>query len=100
MKLFYLILAVIGAILPYIFFIQFFVNSGLDLPGFISSLFVNPVAAGFTVDLLITSFVFWIWMIFNRRNNDGPNPVIFIVLNLLIGLSCAFPAYLYASSEG
>jgi hypothetical protein len=77
MKRIYLILAIIGAILPYIFFLQFFINSGFDLPGFISSLFVIPVAAGFTVDLLITSFVFWIWMIYQCRNKSGLNPVVF-----------------------
>ena len=31
-----------------------------------------------------------------RSREKGPAPALFIVLNLLIGLSCAFPAYLYA----
>ena len=28
---------------------------------------------------------------------EGPAPWLFVVLNLTIGLSCALPAYLYAS---
>ena len=96
MKRLYLILAIIGGILPYIFFGQYFLESGLNLPGFVSALFANPPATGFTVDLLFTSFVFWIMMFHERRQGKGPNPLIFIVLNLFIGLSCAFPAYLYA----
>jgi hypothetical protein len=99
MKRFYLILAVLGAILPYIFFGQYFLTSGLNLPGVITSLFVNPLVTGFTVDLVFTSFVFWIMMFHERIQGNGPNPLIFIMLNLLIGLSCAFPAYLYARSS-
>ena len=99
MKRVFLILAIVGAILPYIFFGQYIVGNGLDLSGFVSSLFANPPATGFTVDLLITSFVFWIMMFYERKQGRGPNPLIFIILNLFIGLSCAFPAYLYARSE-
>jgi hypothetical protein len=94
MKNLYLTLAVIGAVVPYLFFFQFFGQVGIDLPAFIGALFVNGAAGGFTADLLITSFVFWVYM-FNRR--EGPAPWLFVVLNLTIGLSCALPAYLYAS---
>ena len=99
MKRLYLILAIAGAILPYFFFGQYIIDYGLDLPGFVSALFANPPAAGFTVDLLFTSIVFWIFMFHQRKQSKGPNPLIFILLNLVIGLSCAFPAYLYARSD-
>ena len=45
---------------------------------------------------LVLSVVFWIEMLELRRRGSGPNPALFIVLNLAIGLSCALPAYLYA----
>lgn len=96
MKTPYLILAIIGAILPYAFFIQHFSSEGISLSGFVSALFASPAAGGFTADLLFTSIVFWIFMIQQRSRDKGPNPILFILLNLLIGLSCAFPAYLYA----
>ena len=94
MKNVYLILAIIGAVVPYLFFIQFFAVAGIDLPLFVGALFANGAAGGFTADLLITSLVFWIYM-FSRK--EGPTPWLFIVLNLTIGLSCALPAYIYAS---
>ena len=93
----YLVLAVAGAIVPYLFFIQHFADAGLGLGAFLSALFVNPAAGGFTADLLITSLVFWIAMFHRRSLGKGPKPLLFIVLNLAIGLSCALPAYLYAS---
>ena len=92
MKNVYLVLAIVGAVVPYLFFLDFFAESGLDLAGFAGALFVNGAAGGFSADLLITSLVFWIYM-FSRA--DGPKPWIFVVLNLTIGLSCALPAYLY-----
>ena len=96
-KKLYLMLAFAGAIIPYIFFIQHFAAEGLGVGDFISALFVNPAAGGFTADLLISSLVFWIAILHRRSNGMGPNPLGFIVLNLTIGLSCALPAYLYAS---
>ncbi len=96
MKALYALLAIIGAVVPYAFFIQHFASEGVSLPAFIAALFANPAAGGFTADLLITSVVFWIAMFYERSRGKGPSPIPFIVLNLLIGLSCALPAYLYA----
>lgn len=95
----YLGLAFAGAIVPYIYFIQHFADVGFGLGDFMSALFANPAAGGFTADLLITSFVFWIAMFHRRSLGKGPRPLLFIILNLTIGLSCALPAYL-AASEG
>ncbi|MCI0595590.1 MAG: DUF2834 domain-containing protein [candidate division Zixibacteria bacterium] len=96
MKKLYLVLAVIGAILPYLFFIRHFSNEGFGLSGFMAAVFANPAAGGFTTDLLLSSGVFWIFMFLERRMKMGPNPLLFILLNSFIGLSCALPAYLYA----
>lgn len=96
MKNVYLALAVVGAVVPYLFFLNFIGTAGFDLPGFVAALFVNGAAGGFTADLLITSGVFWIYM-FSRT--EGPSPWLYMVLNLTIGLSCAVPAYLYAVTK-
>lgn len=93
----YLLLAIVGAIMPYAFFIEFARAEGINLSAFLGSLFANGAVGGFTADLLISSLVFWIYM-FNRRN-QGPTPGWFILLNLTIGLSCALPAYLWAASR-
>lgn len=94
MKRFYLIAAIVGAVVPYCFFILFIRESGLDLAAFARALFANGAAGGFSADLLIASFVFWGFML-TRCRTGGPRPGWFIVLNLTIGLSCALPAYLY-----
>ena len=117
MKSLYLMLAIVGAVVPYGFFFGFIAAEGLNLSGFVSALFANGPAGGFTADLLISSVVFWIFMfsrpggmfsrpggMFSRPGGmftrpDGPKPWLFIVLNLTIGLSCALPAYLYATTS-
>ena len=96
MKHVYLGFAILGAIVPYIFFLQFIQANGWDLPGFIRGLFANGAAGGFSADLLVTSLVFWLYMLGEAKSSKGPTPWLFIVLNLTIGLSCAFPAYLYS----
>ncbi|MCA9469101.1 MAG: DUF2834 domain-containing protein [Nitrospira sp.] len=74
----------------------FFIHEGLNLTGFLSALFANPPASGFTSDLLFTTFVFWIMIFHEQKHGDGPSPFGFIALNVTVGLSCALPAYLYA----
>lgn len=99
LKKIYLALAFAGAIVPYIYFVQHFTDTGFGVGDFISAVFANPAAGGFTADLLISSFVFWIAMFSRFGRGKGPKPLLFVVLNLTIGLSCALPAYLYANEN-
>jgi hypothetical protein len=91
----YLLLAVVGAVVPYLFFFDHFLAEGVDLPGFVRALFVNGAAGGFAADLLIASPVFWLFMVRDAREHEVGAVWPFVVLNLTIGLSCALPAYLW-----
>tara|TARA_R110002073_G_scaffold125067_4_gene269564 strand:+ start:1525 stop:1830 length:306 start_codon:yes stop_codon:yes gene_type:complete len=91
MKQTYLIFAIVGTIVPYVFFGKFFLAEGINLIEFVQALFVNGAAGGFTADLLIASAVFWVYMLGKKE----PKIWLFILLNMTIGLSCALPAYLY-----
>ena len=97
LKTIYLIMAILGAVIPIAFFANFGAESGIDLVAFVSALFVNGAAGGFTADLLISSFVFWVYM-FSQQHN-GPKPWLFMAINLLVGLSCALPAYLFVTTK-
>jgi hypothetical protein len=94
MKTAYLILAVVGAIVPYIFFVQF-MASGAPPDAFVRQLFATAPAGGFTADLVITSIVFWIWSFGEARRLSMRGWWIYPVVNLAVGLSCAFPLFLY-----
>ena len=95
MKNVYLALAIVGAVVPYIFFTQFLLSGGTSLGSFTAQLFATPPAGGFTADLLITSLVFWIWSFREVRARKMTRWWAYVVVNLAIGLSCAFPLFLY-----
>ncbi len=95
----YLALAVVGAVIPYIFFSSFMSGEGFDLVAFVSALFVNGAAGGFSADLLISSFVFWLWSFNDARELDVANWWLIPVINLFIGLSAALPLYLYLRDD-
>ena len=90
----YLVLAIVGAVVPYVFFIDFFAAEGLALPAFAAGLFANGAAGGFAADLLITSLVFWVYL----WHSGAARIWLYVLVNLTIGLSCAVPLYLYLSS--
>lgn len=96
MKILFLVLAVVGAVVPYALFLQLIPTSGVPFRDSLSVLFANNIVASFTADLLLSSLIFWIVMVHQWRKGKGPSPFLFMILNVLIGLSCALPAYLYA----
>jgi len=99
MRTLYLGLAILGGVVPYVFLFQFLAAEGFSVPNLLAAPFVNGAAGAFTADLLLASLIFWIYMFRERRVSAGPRPLLFIALNLVIGLSCAFPAYLYSREE-
>lgn len=94
-KTFYLLGAIVGAVLPYFFLIQFLMQYGFDLPYFFRQMFANPIASMFAVDLLIISFVFWVFLFAEGRRLEMGNLWLYVLLNLFVGLSLAFPLFLY-----
>lgn len=91
----YLLLAILGAVVPYVFFIDWFRSQGFGLQDFVAGGFVNGAAGGFTADVLISSLAFWIWLASRKTAQLWQ----YIVVNLLIGLSCALPLYLYRQAR-
>ncbi len=88
----------LGVAVPMYFFGKHFLAHGFSLPLLLEQAFVNPVATALTSDLLISSFVFWLFAGMQlQAKGQLHRLVIFIALNLGIGLSCALPAYLWWS---
>ncbi|MEX2488793.1 MAG: DUF2834 domain-containing protein [Pseudomonadales bacterium] len=95
MQVIYLSLAILGAIVPYIFFSWHFSEAGFGPGDFIGGMFINGAAGGIGADLLISSLVFWIYLWQQRARNM----LAYVVVNLFVGLSCALPAYLYMEAR-
>ena len=95
MQIFYLILAILGFILPYSQLVSFLANNGLDLSLFWSQLSANRISTDFAFDLAISSIVFWVFVFVEGKRINLKFPWLYVVLNLVIGLSFALPLFLW-----
>ena len=100
MKNICLLLAIVGAVIPYGFFVQHFSSVGLGLPDFVAALLANPAAGGFTADLLITSAVFWLYVFQKKNLAGGPSPLPFIAGTSPSGSPAPYPQTSTSWREG
>lgn len=100
MRKIWLGLAVIGAILPWIYFARWFWANGFDLPGMIEAWNVSDATTGLVYDLTWAWLVLAIWAVVEsvqRRNWIG---LLAPPAGLLVGVSFALPFYLFLRSRG
>src|SRR5262249_159444 len=95
MKNLYLAMSIVGAVVPYVFFVQHFEAAGLSLTALLGNAFANGAAAGFTADVILSSAVFWIYLGARKVANRW----LYMLVNVTIGLSCALPLYLYVNAR-
>ncbi len=91
-KTVYLILAIIGFIAPYYFFLQL---RTFDLGELFQLFSASKILGGIAMDLLVSVMVFWFFMFTEARRLDMKNPWVYLLATLLVGLSFALPLFLY-----
>jgi hypothetical protein len=92
---FYLIMSVAGTVIPWAFFASFFASHGPNLPFFIANLFANGAAGGFSIDVMISIAVFWVWSFADAGKNHVRRWWLVIPAGFFVGLSLAMPLYFY-----
>ncbi len=92
----YLLLAVVGFIAPYSFFIPFLLKYGPDGRIFLQQLFSTPISTFFAVDLLLSSLVFLRFSWQESRRYAMPDLWLYVLALLTVGLSFALPLFLYS----
>ena len=95
----YLVLSVLGFVLPYSQLFPFFIDNGLNLSLFWSQLFANQISSVFAFDLFVSSLVFWIFVFKEGTKLNLKSLWVYIVLNLIVGLSFALPLFLWVRSR-
>ena len=90
----WLALAILGALVPLALVGVFLAQEGFDL-GEMADQVSEPLALAVLADITISSLVFWLWMWPRARPETGRSPWLFVVGNLLVGLSFALPLFLY-----
>ena len=94
MKILYLLAAILGAALPLSQLIPFLKTHGLALALFFTLLFSNSVSAFFGMDVIVTSVVLWIFVISEGRRLGMKHLWLYVVCNLVVGVSLALPLFL------
>lgn len=100
MKNLYLLLAIIGFIVPNIWVMQESIDTGnillwLHPAATLEGMFANRISTAFIVDLLIVVWIFFIWSYFQAKQAGVKNVWIIWVLTLLFGMAGPFPLFLY-----
>ena len=99
MKRVYLLLTILGLVVPYYFFITFLLEFGLDFELFFQQLFATPISTFFAVDLIITAIVFLYYSRNESKRLGVGNWRVYLVTTLLVGPSFSFPLFQYVRQK-
>jgi hypothetical protein len=91
----YLVLCVLGIVLPYWEFVPWLASHGLDLRLFISELFSTRIGAFFGFDVIVSALVLLVFIAVERRRLAIRTWWIAVLGILVVGVSLGFPLFLY-----
>ena len=91
----YLLLCVLGIVLPYSQFIPFVREHGLNLRLIFEQLFSNRIGGFFGLDVVVSSVVLWVFVAVEGRRAKMKYLWAPIVANLTVGVCFGLPLFLY-----
>lgn len=91
----YLILCVIGLVLPYAQFVPWVIEHGLDAPRFVSELFADRIGAFFGLDVIVSAVVLFVFIAAEHRRTKIPLVWAPVAGTLAVGVSFGLPLFLY-----
>ncbi|MFY9621095.1 MAG: DUF2834 domain-containing protein [Pyrinomonadaceae bacterium] len=91
----YLLLCVIGTVLPYWFLVPFLREHGLDLRLIGEQLFANQISSFFGMDVIVTTVCLWIFIYFEGRRVRMKNLWAPVIASLTVGVSLGLPLFLF-----
>lgn len=90
----YLLLALLGALIPYFHFGPWLLEHGLDIRLFFDQVHANRVSEFFAADVVVSAAVVLVFLIYQRRRLRGLWWVPVVAL-LIFGVSVSLPVLLY-----
>ena len=91
----YLLLCVLGTILPYWKLLPWVLEHGLNLSLLCQELFATRIGAFFGLDVVVSAIVLFVFIATEGRRLAIANLWLPIVATLLVGVSLGFPLFLY-----
>ncbi|AEF55714.1 DUF2834 domain-containing protein [Marinomonas posidonica] len=95
LKWFYLLLALIGLLLPYGALLPWLGQNGMDLPQFLADAQVNHISLFAWADVLISAMTLIVFVLIDGKKNQIKGRYLAIIGTCTIGVSFGLPFYLY-----
>ena len=95
LKTTYLILCVLGTLLPYTVFGPWVFNNGFNIHLFIQELFSTRIGAFFGLDVLVSALVLFLFIFAEGRRLAMRNLWIPVIATVFVGVSLGLPLFLY-----
>ena len=91
----YLLLFVIGAVVPNVAFVPWLIDHGLDVSLMMEQLFANRISAFFALDVIVSAIVLWVFIAFEGTRRGVRHTWAPVAASLTIGVSAGLPLFLY-----
>ncbi|WP_263352103.1 DUF2834 domain-containing protein [Acidicapsa acidisoli] len=91
----YLILCVLGVVLPYWQFVPWLAENGTNFPLFFHQLFANRISAFFGMDVIVSAVTLMIFVRRERSHLSATARWLPLIAVLTVGVSLALPLFLY-----
>ncbi|ALG52023.1 MULTISPECIES: DUF2834 domain-containing protein [Vibrio harveyi group] len=92
---FYLVLTLLGVLLPYGAFIPWFLNNGLDIFQLYRDAVANPISIFAWLDVLVSAIVLLVFIVVDGNRNKVKYWYLAVLGTVFVGVSCGLPMYLY-----
>jgi hypothetical protein len=94
-KTLYLVLCLVGLLLPYSQFVPWVLQHGLNLPLFARELFANRIAAFFGMDVIVSAVALLVFTRIESARLGIRKRWLVVIAVLTVGVSLALPLFLY-----
>jgi Terpene cyclase DEP1 len=94
-KTIYLVLCVVGGVLPYWQFVRWLFERGFNPTLFLRELFANRISTFFALDVLISAIVLIIFMRAENSRLRIRRQWLPVLATVLVGVSLGLPLFLY-----
>ena len=95
MRRLYLVLAIVGGIVPYLLFGSLILE-GAGINVWMEQLLTDPAPRGLTGDITVSAGVFLFWSFREAKRVGLGRWWVYPLVTFGVGLSCAFPLFLWA----
>ncbi len=95
LKTIFLILCVLGALLPLSQFASWVFENGIDVSLFFQDLFSTKIGGFFAMDVIVSVVVLFVFIFAEGRRLEIPNLWLPVVATLSVGVSLGLPLFLY-----